>query len=396
MLHKKKLKINIRQTSLKDNFANILKEYEKDITSEKKTSSSSINLWFINSHTPDKLLKNISTNSFNLLVYFCDNVIISEKLLKLFPYGTVHLLSNYWAKNDIEKRIKEIIDELSDVSYYIEPSSISMNDFQDSSLVIYLNQIAKKIANSDSTILILDKDNAEYGLGFLLFNIIKSKYLPELEYSDSLEIPFQSIISSKKFVACQSKKFLEFIETYQLPASYIYYIKNVNTADYEKNSEASQKAILLPDLSEFRNSSEIVIDFLSNYLIKEPIIFTKKAFSTLIKNSYNFYFSDFENILKDIFQSNIRLITESILMLFLEGCEKKLPNDFAFYFKQILNYNCIEWKSGNVYEKASSVVKQMLIKNALELSNGHKKNAAKILGINRNRLTNNRSFYSID
>lgn len=396
MLYKKSLKINIRKSSLNDNLADVLKEYEKDIISTKKTNGSVVNLWFINSHTPNGAFKKISPNSFNLIIYFCNNAIISPKLLKLFPYGTIHLLSEYWAKNDIEKRIKEIIDEISEISYYIQPSNNSMSDFQDSSLLIYINQIAKKIANSDNAIFILDKDNAEYGLGFLLFTIISNKYLPKLEYSGTLEIPFQSILASKKFIACQSDKFLEFIETYQPMDSYIYYVKNINIEDYEKNSEICKRAILMPELSEFRNSSEIVIDFLSNYLIKEPIIFTKKAFSTLIKNSYNFNFSDFEKLLKRIAQSNIRLITESMLMLFLEGCEKKLPNDFLFYFKQILHYNCIGWKSGNVYEKASSVLKQMLIKNALELCNGHKKNAAKILGINRNRLTDNRSFHSKD
>lgn len=391
MIFKENLKININKTPLVKNFPNLFKEYKNLLFFDNKKKEKIINFWFIDSLTSNKIFESISSDEFNVFLYFCQDEIISERLIKLFSYGTVYLLSLYWQKAEIEKKIKEIFNELSESFYFLQSSNYLIRNYEDSALFLYLERLSKKIINSEGAFFILDTDNPHYGLGFLLYLILKNKYLPQLEYSDVLE-SYPNSPACKKFIHCDSGNFLKYIQSYQPSDFYIYYVKNIKPEEYQKNSEVCKRSILLPPLSEFKNCSEAIIDFLSSYLIKDTIILSNKAFSVLIKNIYNFNFSDFESLLRKISSSKIRILTENMLMIFLEGGEKKLINDLSFYLKQILHYNCINWKIGNVYDKTNSLLKQMLIRNALEICNGHKKNAAKILGINRNRLTNNKGL----
>lgn len=350
----------------------------------------SINIWLLEPHLINKLPKSLGL--YNIFIFFYEKQLPFQKLIHLMSHGVLHLVPAIARKADIEKNIKALINEITENWIILcsdQKNTLAHLD-NESALFLYLNQLAKRIAQSDEPVCLFDEDNAEHGLGFILFNILKYKYIPKLEFTTSLHssphLDAASSVTPKKFICCKSLDFSNFISIYPQAKSSIIYIKDVNSEDYRQYSEICKKTILLPKLSDFQNCIEIMLGFLSDYLLKKEIYLSKKAQYLLARNSYFFQISDIENLLNKISTSKLNILTENMLMLFLEGGKKNFQYNFSHYFSQVLTSNAIMWKRGTIYDAGKSFLEKSLIKNALDLCNRHKKNTAKILGINRNTL----------
>jgi len=389
MLSKVPLHFNVRASSHQEIWTQYFKNQSNfhitSFSSPVNLDSQSVNIWLLEPHLISKLPK--ATGVYNIFILFYEKQLPFQKLVNLLSHGILYLISSISRKADIEKTIKSFINEISEnwIILHPEPEKSFKNNYCESAPFIYLHQLAKKIALADDTICFLDEDNAEFGFDLMLFTILKSNYLPALEFSTYLHSSPNLEASSRKFISCRSTDFLNFITIYPLSKNSFIYIKNVKPEDYHHH-EISKKTILLPKLSDFQNCTEFMLTFLSDYLLQEEIFISKKAHNVLIRNSYFFHISDYENLLKKISGSKTHILTENTLMLFLEGGKKNLQNNFAHYFSQVLTSNAIMWKRGTIYDAGKSFLEKSLINNALNLCNKHKKNTAKILGINRNTL----------
>ncbi|OGF62259.1 MAG: hypothetical protein A2Y62_14165 [Candidatus Fischerbacteria bacterium RBG_13_37_8] len=388
MLEKRSCMINIQASSTLEGWLPYFKtlEYASSITSEPI-----INLYLIDSLSSSKFPKSLKTHAYNIFLLFYDTRIPCQKIMKLLPHGILNFMSTSFCKADVEKKLKAFTSELTSTCLILTPDdqipALDLND--QSPIIAYLHQIAKRITASNETFCILEQNNSAYGLGHFLYLILKKYYLHDITFSQSLYSGSENKTSSefpRKFVECQNSEFINFIKIYPLAKGAIIYIKNAQSEEYIENHELCKKIILLPRLQEFINGTETFLDLLSHYFLKEKIVLTSKAFTSLKKKSYAFQISDIEHLLQKIVDSKHKIITENIITLFIEG-GSKIPNqNFSYYFSQVLTSNAIKWKNGNIYDCGKSFLEKILIKNALEICNDHKKNAAKILGINRNTL----------
>jgi DNA-binding protein Fis len=392
MLNKESLSCCVRASSHLEIWTHYFKSHTcfhvNSFSSSVNHENNSLNIWLLEPYSITKLPKSPGTR--NIFIVFMEKFMLFPKLLTLFSHGILYLVPSLAKKADIEKSLKQLIGEISEPWFIAHPDSEQtlQSNFNESAVYSHFNQLAKKIAQSDETVCILDEDNAEYGLGFILYEILRSQYLPNLESSTSLHSSphYDSMTTPRRYVSCKSIDFLNFVAIYPVSKGSIIYINNANPKDYQQHHEFCKKTVLLPKLSDFQNALDFVTAFFADHFIKEDIYLSKKAHALIVRNSSKFQVSDFENLFMKLSSSNIHILTEYMLMLFLEGGKKNIQYDFSHYFSEVLATNAIGWKTGTIYDSGKAFLEKSLIKNALELCNKHKKNTAKILGINRNTL----------
>lgn len=355
------------------------------------SSNLKLNIYIFSSEDIKNLTEIISKNLFSIFIFFYNESFPFHKIINKINNAAFYFVPTSSNKTDKEKILNSIAAEILSPWIVINPFSIeSILDFTNqSSLYIHLNQLAKKIVNSSDPMFILEEEKSSFGLGQLLFMLLKKNYIPNLEFikfnPENTNIPL--LIDNKCFIQIQYNQFLKFYHKNPPPQNSIIHIYNASQDDFlKKKIICPSGIILLPRFQEFQHGLEIMLDFLSSFILTHNIILSQKALSAISKKIHSLTIYDLEILLQKINLANCNIITENLLMSFLEGGKKILNQNFSHYFSQVLISNAPKWKNGNIYDAGKALLEQILIKNALEICQNHKKNAAKILGINRNTL----------
>ncbi len=394
MLTKESLQFNIYASPQLKQWLPLFEANKRQIVTSNKFK---LNISLISLDDLKSFSKNKINNPFSIALIFYDDSLPLIKILSYIKNAAYFFIPNSANKLDKEKFLKSIIKEIFEPCILINPFDIEsiLDTSNQSPLILHLNQIAKKIYNSNDTICLLEEDKSSYGLGYLLFMILKKTYIPYLQFVQYSPSNSDFIFSpnSKYFIQFQGNYFLQFAKNNNLPKNSIIHIYNVSQKDFlEKYNICSTRNILLPQFQEFQNSLSTIIDFISHLTLDNQIMLTEKAFETINKKSYSLRIINLENLFKKINSSNSHLITENIIMTFMEGGKKNINHNFSHYFTQVLISNAPKWKSGNIYDSGKALLEKILIQNALEICHNHKKNAAKILGINRNSLREKKNY----
>lgn len=388
MLNKEAPKIDIQSSP---QFKQWISLFEQNKFPNFTSSYLKLNIYIFSTEDIKNFAKITSSNNFSIFIFFYNESFPFNNIINKINNASFYFVPTSYNKTDKEKMLKSITAEILSPWIVINPFSIEsiLDPTNQSSLNIHLNQLAKKIANSLETIFILEEEKSSFGLGQLLFLLLKKIYIPNLEFikfnPENPNIPL--LVNSKCFIQFQYNQFLKFYQKNPPLKNSIIHIYNASQNDFlKKNIICSSRIIFLPHFHEFQLGMEIMLDFLASFICKHNIILSQKALLAINKKSYSFTVYDLEILLQKISLANCNIITENLMMSFMEGGKKILNQNFPHYFSQVLISNAPKWKNGNIYNAGKTLLEKILINNALEICQNHKKNAAKILGINRNTL----------
>jgi DNA-binding protein Fis len=387
MITKESLKINLHSLPALNTWISLLESNKQIFISSDRLE---IDIHLLSYEDIKNFAKFKHANPFSIFIIFYDENFQFNKIINYISCGAFYFIPASSNKNNKEKLIKSIAKEIYEPWFVINPFNIEflLDSNNLTSLTLHLNQLAKKIAQSTDNTVLIEEEKSSLGLGYLLFFLLKKHFLPDLQFIKlNSDFIFQN--DTRYFIQSDQNQFIQLAKKSILPKNSIFHIYHASQNDFiNKYQKCFSKNIniLLPPFHEFQNGIDTIFDFLTHLLLNKQILLSQKAYTALLKKSYLYKIINLENLLKKINNSKCQIITENLMTSFMEGGKKNLNQNFSHYFMQVLISNASKWKNGNIYDCGKALLEKILINNALEICQNHKKNAAKILGINRNTL----------